>query len=122
MAPNTAGLGRGNRRHVACCRAWFVKRRTPHGPLPGRGLPGGSRVESSVGRAPPIAERAVDGPYVVAARARLGRVLCDKWRLDELLGVGGVAAVYGATHRNGRRVAIKLMHSDVALDATARDR
>jgi eukaryotic-like serine/threonine-protein kinase len=35
------------------------------------------------------------------ARARVGRTLREKWRLDVLLGCGGMAAVYAATHRNG---------------------
>jgi serine/threonine-protein kinase len=36
--------------------------------------------------------------------------LKNKWRLDELIGLGGTAAVYAATHRNGSRVAIKVLH------------
>jgi serine/threonine-protein kinase len=98
----------------------LVKRRTPHGPLPGRGV---AVVPTLAGARPAsAAASASDGPHALAARSRLGRVLCDKWRLDELLGVGGVAAVYAATHRNGRRVAIKLMHSELALDESARER
>ncbi len=48
------------------------------------------------------------------ANRRIGLVLDDKWRLDELLGVGGMAAVYAATHRNGARAAIKLLPFSVA--------
>ncbi|MBL8740575.1 MAG: serine/threonine protein kinase, partial [Myxococcales bacterium] len=44
------------------------------------------------------------------AEARVGSVLREKWRLDRLLGVGGMAAVYEATHRNGKRGAVKLLH------------
>jgi len=44
-----------------------------------------------------------------AARARVGTVLKDRWHLDSLLGVGGMAWVYAATHRNRNRVAIKLL-------------
>src|ERR1039457_6501621 len=33
-------------------------------------------------------------PLVLRARTRLGTLLRDKWRLDALLGVGGMAAVY----------------------------
>ncbi len=51
-------------------------------------------------------------PRVADAAARLGQVLKDKWRLDELLGVGGMAAVYAATHRNSKRVAIKMLHQE----------
>jgi serine/threonine protein kinase len=44
------------------------------------------------------------------ADGRLGRVLRRRWTLDEVLGVGGTAVVYAATHRNGSRVAIKVLH------------
>jgi serine/threonine-protein kinase len=47
---------------------------------------------------------------IARARGRVGAVVNDKWRLDELLGAGGMACVYAATHRNGRRVAIKVLH------------
>lgn len=50
-------------------------------------------------------------PYA-ALRARVGTVLVGKWQLDQLLGIGGSAAVYAATHRTGRRVAIKIAHAD----------
>ena len=45
---------------------------------------------------------------------RVGTVLCGKWRLDRLLGVGGMAAVYAATHSIGRQEAIKILHPEVA--------
>ncbi|HKO49489.1 MAG TPA: hypothetical protein VJV79_17290 [Polyangiaceae bacterium] len=51
------------------------------------------------------------------ANARLGSVLKGKWRLDALIGIGGMASVYAATHRNQARAAIKLLHPEVALDA-----
>ncbi len=35
------------------------------------------------------------------ANARLGQVLCGKYRLDRALGFGGMATVHAATHRNG---------------------
>jgi serine/threonine-protein kinase len=57
---------------------------------------------------------AVDAVRLLS-RERLGRVLNGKWRLDELLGVGGMAAVYAATHRNGNRVAIKVLHTHCAV-------
>lgn len=59
----------------------------------------------------------------ILARSRVGRVLRDKWRLDELLGLGGMAAVYAATHtNNGKRVAIKLLHPTLAMLGGLRDR
>ena len=45
-----------------------------------------------------------------AAEARIGRVLKDKWRLERLIGCGGSGALYEAAHRNGSRVAIKVLH------------
>jgi serine/threonine-protein kinase len=44
---------------------------------------------------------------VELAQARVGTTLRGKWRLDRLLGVGGMAAVYAGTHRNGARGAIE---------------
>jgi hypothetical protein len=46
------------------------------------------------------------------AEARVGLTLRGKWRLDALIGCGGMAAVYGATHRNGKRVAVKVLHPE----------
>src|SRR5262249_12850382 len=46
----------------------------------------------------------------------------DKWRLDRLLGVGGMAAVYEATHRNKKRVAVKLLHAEFSQNADLRTR
>ena len=48
------------------------------------------------------------------AQTRLGQLVLDKWRLDRLIGIGGMAAVFEATHRNGNRVAIKILHPDLA--------
>jgi eukaryotic-like serine/threonine-protein kinase len=45
-----------------------------------------------------------------SAERRIGKCLKAKWRLDALIGLGGTAAVYAATHRNGSRVAIKILH------------
>jgi eukaryotic-like serine/threonine-protein kinase len=60
---------------------------------------------------------------VVRARARVGIVLNDKYRLDRVLGVGGMAAVYAATHlRNASRVAVKLLHPEMAVDTNVRAR
>jgi serine/threonine protein kinase len=61
-------------------------------------------------------------PLVMRARARLGTVLHSKWRLDVLLGVGGMAAVYAATHRNGSRAAVKILHPELSLNAQVRTR
>jgi serine/threonine-protein kinase len=50
------------------------------------------------------------------AKARVGTVLNGKWRLDDVLGIGGMASVYAATHRNQKRVAIKMLHPEVSID------
>jgi eukaryotic-like serine/threonine-protein kinase len=49
--------------------------------------------------------------------ARIGTTVDRCWRLDTLLGVGGMAAVYAATHDSGRRAAFKILHSDLMNDA-----
>jgi eukaryotic-like serine/threonine-protein kinase len=51
----------------------------------------------------------MDAAYA-SARDRLGQVLCGKYTIDEVLGVGGTAVVFRATHRNGNKVAVKLLH------------
>jgi serine/threonine-protein kinase len=61
-------------------------------------------------------------PILVRARSRIGTVLREKWRLDVLLGLGGMAAVYAATHRNGSRVAVKVLHTEVSMNPLVRQR
>ena len=56
------------------------------------------------------------------AATRVGQVLRGKWRLDALLGVGGSACVYAATHRNGKRGAVKLLRPDISVNEEARRR
>jgi serine/threonine-protein kinase len=70
-------------------------------------------------------EASADGsssPLVSMARSRVGSTLRGKWHLDALLGVGGMAAVYAATHRNGRRAALKVLHAEASLDTECRER
>jgi len=55
-------------------------------------------------------------------QARVGTVLREKWKLDRLLGVGGMAAVYAATHKMGRRDAVKILHPEVARSPELRAR
>jgi eukaryotic-like serine/threonine-protein kinase len=52
----------------------------------------------------------------------VGTVLRSRYRLDRLLGVGGMAAVYHATHRNGAELAIKVLHEHLSSDAQVRER
>jgi serine/threonine protein kinase len=56
------------------------------------------------------------------ALSRVGQVLKSKFRLDTLLGVGGMASVYAATHRNQKRVAVKLLHPELSSDVEMKTR
>jgi eukaryotic-like serine/threonine-protein kinase len=53
------------------------------------------------------------------AAVRVGCTLRDKWHLDALIDVGGMAAVYAATHRNGMQGAVKIMHRQASLNPEA---
>ena len=66
-------------------------------------------------------EHVVEAP-ADAAHRRVGTVLNSKWTLDSLLGVGGMGAVYAATHRNGSHAALKLLHAEFARERTVRER
>ena len=56
------------------------------------------------------------------AEKRVGRTLNGKWHIDSLLDIGGMAAVYVATHRNGNRVAIKILHPIFPRTSNVRER
>jgi serine/threonine-protein kinase len=56
------------------------------------------------------------------AQRRVGTTLRGKWRLERLLGVGGMAAVYVGVHAIGRRDAIKILHPEVARSRELRAR
>jgi len=64
----------------------------------------------------------VDAEFIEWARRRVGTMIKDKYRVEALLGVGGMACVYSATHRNGRRVALKILHPDLAIRGDLRTR
>ncbi|WP_437304828.1 protein kinase domain-containing protein [Sorangium sp. So ce388] len=59
---------------------------------------------------------------ILRLRARVGTTLRGKWRLDALIGAGGMAAVYAATHHVGHRVAIKILHPEGAVSRELRAR
>jgi serine/threonine-protein kinase len=63
-----------------------------------------------------------DSELVESARSRLGLVLRDKYRLDSILGVGGMAVVYKATHRNQAEFAIKMLHTELSVRESLRKR
>ena len=56
------------------------------------------------------------------AESRVGSCLRGKWTLERLLGVGGTASVYSATHRNGNRVAVKILHPELSSQRQFRER
>ena len=56
------------------------------------------------------------------ADALAGRLLCRKWRVEGLLSVGGTSCVYSATHRNGRRVALKVLRPEYCADPRTKRR
>lgn len=59
-------------------------------------------------------------PY--SPTSRIGSVLCGRWQVGRVLGVGGMSVVYEATHRNGLRVALKVLAPELCLNARARRR
>jgi serine/threonine protein kinase len=56
------------------------------------------------------------------ASERVGTVLNEKWTLERLIGVGGMAAVYAARHRNGALAAVKLLHPEFSQHKEVRER
>src|SRR5580698_5140418 len=63
-----------------------------------------------------------DSTTVREADARVGEVLNGKWKLERLLGVGGMGAVYSGLHRNGARAAVKVLHPSLAKHEDVRSR
>jgi serine/threonine-protein kinase len=56
------------------------------------------------------------------ALSRVGTTIRGKYRLDRVLGVGGMAVVFEATHRNLKRFALKMLHPEVSLREDVRKR
>src|SRR5580658_1481027 len=46
----------------------------------------------------------------------------DKYTIDALIGIGGMAAVFRARHRNGNPVALKVLHAEQSIEAETRAR
>ncbi len=61
-----------------------------------------------------MAERKLRAPR----DARLGEVVAGKWEITSVLRVGNMASTYGARHRNGHRVALKVLHAAWSGDAS----
>jgi serine/threonine-protein kinase len=56
-----------------------------------------------------------DFDELAMAKRRLGTVLRDKYKLESILGVGGMAVVYKATHRNQAEFAVKMLHPTLSI-------
>jgi serine/threonine-protein kinase len=56
------------------------------------------------------------------AAARVGRTIGEKWKLERLLGEGGMAAVYAASDPSGQRAAIKVLHPEMTRRKDVRER
>jgi len=114
--------------HAATCRACrlLLAEAAALMPLPSVTVPLAhddvSRASQGDGRAfitsmpsgPPLGAQLAQRVAHAQAAQRLGTVLRGKWHVDRLLGVGGMAQVFAGTHRNGHRVALKLMRPELA--------
>jgi serine/threonine-protein kinase len=56
------------------------------------------------------------------AAERIGSTLHGKYRLDAIVGVGGMAVVYAATHRNQKRFAVKILLPEFSVRGEFRQR
>ena len=56
------------------------------------------------------------------AELRIGAVLKGKYTIDRVLGIGGMAVVYVATHRNQKQFAVKLLHPELSVMGDLRAR
>ena len=52
---------------------------------------------------------------------RLGRTVGGRWRLESVLGVGGMAAVYAARDPSGSVCAIKILHPEMSIRREVRE-
>jgi serine/threonine protein kinase len=53
---------------------------------------------------------------------RIGTTLRGKYTIDRVLGEGGMATVFAATHRNKKRFAVKVLHPQLAVSQDLRNR
>lgn len=57
------------------------------------------------------------------AKSRLGKVIGGRYKLERVLGIGGMATVYAATDASdGGKVALKVLHPSMAANADVRSR
>ena len=63
-----------------------------------------------------------DAPVDPGAAKRVGQPLNGRWHVERLIDVGGCASVYEATHLDGRRAALKVLHASAAASPELRRR
>ena len=63
-----------------------------------------------------------EAEILALAAQRVGTVLHGKYHIDRVIGVGGMATVYAATHRNRKRFAIKMLHPEYSVRKDVRAR
>jgi serine/threonine protein kinase len=63
-----------------------------------------------------------DDELAIRAAGRVGTVLRGKYHLDRVLGIGGMAVVYAATHRNRKQFAVKVLNKELSFHADTRTR
>lgn len=64
----------------------------------------------------------LDPSVIEGATGRVGTRIRGKWLVDSLIGIGGMGAVFAATHRNGHRVALKILHPQLSMMRDVRAR
>jgi serine/threonine protein kinase len=67
-------------------------------------------------------EAVPDLDTVRRAQQRIGTVIRGKYRIDRVLGIGGMGVVYAATHRNRKQFAVKMLHSELSFREDIRKR
>jgi serine/threonine protein kinase len=90
--------------------------RAPASIAPPSALPGAAAIaRTSLADDARRAERSGALLRAAHAKSRVGTTLGGKYRIDRILGVGGMAVVYQATHRNDAVFALKILHPELSL-------
>lgn len=60
--------------------------------------------------------------FIGRSARKPGAVICGKWRIEALLRSTATSATYSALHRNGARVALKILHAHLSSDKSLQAR
>jgi len=66
--------------------------------------------------------QALAGEQQRGTQSRVGSLVRGKYRIEEFISKGSMAAVYAASHRNGTKVALKVLHAVYSKDESLRTR